>query len=119
MSAGQCSAQAGAGQLQQLQADGVQLDTRSLQLLSLQDPREQQAYAATKRDAGSSELSFITCMAVIRQAADEVRCSAAQSKCTKRKAQDASAARSYSFKAAAAVRVSLCSLPPHAQHQQQ
>jgi hypothetical protein len=34
MSAGQCSAQAGAGQLQQLQAGVLQLDTCSLQLLS-------------------------------------------------------------------------------------
>jgi hypothetical protein len=60
-------------QLQQLHSDGLQLATRSLQLLSLQDPKEQQAYAATNRDAGSIELSCITCMAVIRQSADEVR----------------------------------------------
>lgn len=73
MNAGQCSAQAGAGRLQELQASGLQLTTRSLQLLSLSDPKEQQAFAATSREEADSSLSFITCMAVIRQAADEVR----------------------------------------------
>lgn len=91
MNAGQCSAQAGAGQLQQLHADGLQLATRSLQLLSLADPREQQAYAATNRDACSSDLSFITCMAVIRQTADEVRCRVDMQE----KGDAASAANSY------------------------
>lgn len=76
MHTGQCSAQAGAGQLQQLQESGLQLAARSLRLLSLSDPKEQQTYAAaTSRDQGSSSSSdmlFITCMAVIRQAANEV-----------------------------------------------
>lgn len=71
MQAGQVSAQAGAQKLQQLQASGLQLATHSLQLLSLSDPKEQQAYAASSRDAANS-LSFITCMGVIRQTADEV-----------------------------------------------
>lgn len=72
MHAGECSAQAGAGQLRQLQASGLHLATRSLQLLSMSGPKEQQAYAATSRGAGGGELSFVTCMAVIRQTADEV-----------------------------------------------
>lgn len=71
MNAGQCSAQAGAGRLQELQASGLPLTTRSVQLLSLSDPKEQQAFAATSREEADSNLSFITCMAVIRQAADE------------------------------------------------
>lgn len=66
------SAQAGAQKLQQLQASGLQLATHSLQLLSLSDPKEQQAYAASSRDAANNSLSFITCMGVIRQTADEV-----------------------------------------------
>jgi hypothetical protein len=72
MQAGQCSAQAGADKLQQLQASGAQLATRSMHLLSLQDPAEQQAFAATSRQS-AADLSFVTCMAVIRQTADEVR----------------------------------------------
>lgn len=73
MRAGQCSAQAGAGQLEQLQAAGLQLSLRSMQLLSLADPREQQAYAASNgEDATGASLSFITCMGVVRQTADEV-----------------------------------------------
>jgi hypothetical protein len=72
MQAGQVSAQAGAQKLQQLQASGLQLATHSLQLMSLSDPKEQQAYAASSRDAANKSLSFITCMGVIRQTADEV-----------------------------------------------
>lgn len=77
MHTGQCSAQAGAGQLQQLQESGLQLAARSLRLLSLSDPKEQQTCAAaTSRDdsssGNSSDMSFITCMAVVRQAANEV-----------------------------------------------
>jgi hypothetical protein len=72
MQAGQCSAQAGAGKLEQLQAAGLQLSTTSMQLLSLADPREQQSYAATSEGPSSANLSYITCMGVIRQTADEV-----------------------------------------------
>lgn len=79
MSAGKCSAQSGAGQLQQLHATGLQLATRSLQLLSLKDPKEQQAFAVTNKDTDSSSsssgglLSYITCMGVIPKTPDEVR----------------------------------------------
>lgn len=79
MQAGQCSAQAGAGKLEQLQAAGLQLSTTSMQLLSLADPREQQSYAATSEGPSSANLSYITGMGVIRQTADEVS-SVAQSR---------------------------------------
>jgi hypothetical protein len=75
MQAGQVSAASGAQQLQQLQQGGLALATRSLQLLALPDPAEQQDFAATsgsqqQHDAG---LSCITCMDVIPAAADAVR----------------------------------------------
>lgn len=73
MQAGQCSAQAGAGKLEQLGAAGLQLSARSMQLLSLADPREQQAYAVSNgEDAAGANLSYITCMGAIRQTTDEV-----------------------------------------------
>lgn len=74
LEAGQLPASAAAQQLEQLRGGGVQLAARSLQLLSLSaDAHAQQQFADESMGQPLGSSSWVTCMEVIRQAADEVR----------------------------------------------